>query len=287
MEKIYDTAIVGGGIAGYTAALTAKNLLLDYIWLGEEGFGEKLRLAEKVTNFPTLIGSGSDFSAALKEQMAAEELILTPRRVEGIYFMGGAYSLTSGGETFTAKTVILATGVEARGAIRGEKEFLGRGVSYCAVCDGALYRGKRVAAVLTNKKFEEEAEYLAKFAQKVYCVCLYENPTITGEKFSVLREWPVAVEGGMRVERLAFKEHTISVDGVFFLKNSAPPESLAFGLKTEGAHVAVGRDLSTNLPGLFAAGDITGRPYQYAKAAGEGCVAAHSVKTYLRALQKK
>ncbi len=286
MNKIYDTAIVGGGIAAYTAALTAKNLLLDYLWLGESGFGEKLRLAEKITNFPTQSGNGACFAQSLQAQMEKEGLILTERRVDGVYQTDGYYTLTAGSDQFLARTVILATGVESKGKIAGEREFLGRGVSYCAVCDGALYRGKKIAAILASEKFEEEAEYLAQFAEKVYCVCLYPSPRLHGEKFELLEGFPVAVEGDMRVRRLAFQEKSVEVDGVFFLKNSAPPEALVYGIKTDGAHVVTDKSGKTNLAGVFAAGDVTGRPYQYVKAAGEGCVAAHAVREYLRERSK-
>ncbi len=284
---MYDTAIVGGGIAAFTAALTAKNLLLDYLWLGEEGFGDKLRLAEKVNNFPTVTGRGSDFAAALRMQMEAEGLVLTRGRADGIFRTGEHYTLSAGGETFTSRTVILATGVETKGRIAGERELLGRGVSYCAVCDGALYRGKKIAAVISSPKFEEEAQFLARFADMVYCVCLYPAPKLKGENLVVLQKTPTAVEGNGRVEALVFGEERLPVSGVFFLKNSAPPDALVFGLPTDGVHVKVERDLSTGLEGLFAAGDITGRPYQYAKAAGEGCVAAHSAYAFLHSLEKK
>lgn len=280
MDRLYDTAVVGGGIAGYTAALTAKHLLLDLIWFGEQGFGDKLRLAEKVTNFPAVMGRGADFAAALQAQKEAEGIPLTQKRIDGVYRTGDLYTLTAGEDRYTAKTVILATGVETR-TIRGEREFLGRGVSYCAVCDGALYRGKRIAAVLSSPRFEEEAVYLAKFAAHVHCVCLYPDPKLSGEKIAVDFRVPRAVEGTSHAERLVFDDGEIQVDGVFFLKNSAPPESLVYGLKTKDGHVLVDRALSAGLPGLFAAGDVTGRPYQYAKAAGEGCVAAHSARAYL------
>ena len=94
-------------------------------------------------------------------------------------------------------------------------------------------------------------------------------------------EKPRAVEGGMRVEKLLLKGGELPVDGVFFLKNAAPPAALVGGLEVEGGAVKVGRDMSTNLRGLFAAGDVTGRPYQYVKAAGEGNVAAHAAVDYL------
>ena len=281
MEHVFDIAVVGGGIAGYTAALTAKNLLLDYVWLGASAFGEKLAVAEKVTNFPAVSGSGKDLLAALKGQMEREGVALTRCRVDGVYASGGRYLLTAGEKAFSAKTVILATGVETKGQLKGERDFLGRGVSYCAVCDGALYKGKKIAAVLSSPEFEDEARYLARFAEKVYAFCLYKGPALSGENIEVRGEIPVAVEGNARIERIVTKEGALNVDGVFFLKNSAPPQALVGGLQTDGAHVRVGRDLSTNLAGLFAAGDITGRPYQYAKAAGEGCVAAHSAKAYL------
>lgn len=281
MEHSFDVAVVGGGIAGYTAALTAKNLLLDCIWLGVSAFGEKLSVAEKVTNFPAVSGSGKEFLARLEEQRKRENIVLTPCRIDGIYASGGKFLLTSGEKTFEARTVILATGVETKGQLKGERDFLGRGVSYCAVCDGALYKGKRIAAVLSSAEFEEEAKYLARFADMVSCFCLYKNPKLHGEHIEIREEIPVAVEGNSHVERIVTKSGALQADGVFFLKNSAPPQALVGGLETEGAHVKVARDLSTNLKGLYAAGDITGRPYQYAKAAGEGCVAAHSVKAYL------
>ncbi len=285
--KLFDTAIVGGGIAGYTAALTAKNLLLDYVWFGEEGFGDKLRFSEHVTNFPAVSGNGAEFASLLQAQMQHEKVILTRKRIDGVYRTGETYTLSSAGELYLSRTVILATGVEAGGTIRGEREFLGKGVSYCAVCDGALYRGKTVAAVLSSPAFEEEAEYLAKFAGNVFAIVRYPADGLQAENITILRKRPIAVEGDDRVRRLVLEDGAIETDGVFFLKNSVPPDALAFGLETEEGHVKVDRMLKTNLPGLFAAGDITGRPYQYAKAAGEGCVAAHSVRAFLRENIKK
>ncbi len=286
MER-FDLAIVGGGIAGYSAALTAKNLLLNYLWLGESGFGDKLRLAEKITNFPALSGDGARFAAALGRQREEEGIILTEARADGIYSVSGGYLITAGERSFEADTVILATGVETRATLNGERDFLGKGVSYCAVCDGALYRGKRVAAVLSSAKFEDDARYLARFAREVICFCLYPNPSLGGERLIVRTDVPLAVLGGERVRSVLTKDGEVEIDGVFLLKNSAPPAALCGGLETEGAHVKCDRLLRTNLPGLFAAGDVTGRPYQYVKAAGEGCVAAHMAREYLRELRKK
>ncbi len=283
MEKRYDVAIVGGGIAGYTAALTAKSLKMDALWLGEVGFGEKLSKAEYVRNFPALVGNGSDFVERLLQQAKHEGIVITPARVDGVYALGSEFLLTAAGEEYHATAVILATGMERRASVKGEREFLGRGVSYCAVCDGALYRGKPIAVVISAPKFAEEVEYLAGFASEVHCFCLYPDPVFHAPNIRVCSALPRAIEGGMRVEKLVYDGGEVGVNGVFFLKDSAPPEALVGGLKTKDGHVEVGRDCATNLAGLFAAGDVTGTPYQYVKAAGEGCVAAYSARAYVNA----
>ncbi len=280
MEKIYDVIVVGGGIAGYSAALTLKNLKRDALWLGTDLFGEKLRAAEYVRNYPAVCGSGALFSARLEEQMNKEGVVLTRGRADAVY-AGDPFTVTAGEKTYLGRSVILATGVSQTGAVKGEDAFLGRGVSYCAVCDGALYRGKVIAAVIASPKYAEEAEYLAGFAATVHAFCLYPDAAFSAGNIVVHPEKPLAVEGGMRVERLVLKEGTLDVAGVFFLRDAAPPAALVGGLQTEGAQVVTARDGSTNLPGLFAAGDVTGRPYQYAKAAGEGLAAAYSAHAYL------
>ncbi len=285
-KRTYAVAVVGGGIAGYTAALALKNLRTDYIWLGRKPFGDKLLLAEYVRNFPALVGDGKTFSSRLEEQAEKEGLLFTEARIDGIYAGEGEFMLTQNSETLSARAVILATGVESAGSCKGEEAFLGRGVSYCAVCDGALYRGRTIACVLSAKEFAEEAEYLAGFAEKVYAFCLYKDPSFQAANIEIAAGVPTAVEGEARVKALLAGGKRYEVDGVFFLKNSTPPSALAGGLKTENGAVSVDRRMATNLQGLFAAGDVTGRPYQYVKAAGEGLVAAYSASDYVRSLTK-
>lgn len=278
--NLYDVAIVGGGIAGYSAALTAKNLKLDYLWLGDKSFGKKTAKAEFVRNYPSFSGAGEAFVQALEKQKAEEGILLTEKRIDGVYKDKNAFLLTAGKESFSARTVILATGIDLSAGI-GDA-FVGRGVSYCAVCDGALYKNKKIAAVLYGEEEREEAEYLAGFASEVL---LFSKKKLVFEarNIRVLDDTPKSVEGRLRVEKIVTDRGEYEVDGVFLLGKSAPPSVLCGGLKTEGAHILVGRDLSSNLGGLFAAGDITGKPYQFIKAAGEGCTAAYSVKSYLNA----
>ena len=280
-NKIYDVAVVGGGIAGYTAALVLKNFKKNFLWVGTRPFGEKLLKAERVKNFPSFTGNGVELAALLERQMIVEEVPFTKAKIDGVYASGDRFLLTSGALSYNARSVILATGVETE-TVKGAAAYLGRGVSYCAVCDGSLYRGKTVVCEISSKNYEEEAEYLAGLAKKVYAFCKYKNAAFRAENIERLDDTIAELEGEERITGVMTKSgRKIEADGVFFLKDSAPPAVLVGGLETEGGHVKVARDMSTNLAGLFAAGDVTGRPYQYLKAAGEGLVAAYSIHNYL------
>ena len=262
-----DCIIVGSGIAGISAALTLKANGKNFMLLGSPDLSVKISRAECIRNYPGLSSvTGREFTRALKKQLAEAEISVTDERVSGVYAMGGKFAvLTQSGVSFESKTVILATGVESVKRLDGEEEFLGRGVSYCATCDGFLYKGKTIGVLSTSKRFEHEVEYLAKLAGKVYLMPMYKD----------VGDFSENVE--KKVNRLVFKDGELPVDGVFLLKESISPAVLVGGLEMSEGHVAVARDMSTNLKGCFAAGDCTGRPYQYAKAAGEGNIAAHSV----------
>ena len=274
-----DCIIVGSGIAGISAALTLKANGKNFMLLGSPDLSVKISRAECIRNYPGLSSvTGREFTRALKKQLAEAEISVTDERVSGVYAMGVKFAvLTQSGASFESKTVILATGVESVKRLEGEEEFLGRGVSYCATCDGFLYKGKTIGVLSTSKRFEHEVEYLAKLAGKVYLMPMYKDVGDFSENVEKIIKMPLAVKGEKKVNRLVFKDGELPVDGVFLLKESISPAVLVGGLEMSEGHVAVARDMSTNLKGCFAAGDCTGRPYQYAKAAGEGNIAAHSV----------
>lgn len=279
---MYDCIIIGAGAAGVSAALTLKALNKNLLWLGASVLSGKISGAEKIKNYPGLPSvSGKDMQKVFLAQIEEAGLSVTQRTVTGVYDLGGSFGVLCGDETFSAKTVILATGVESVKPIVGELEFLGRGVSYCATCDGFLYKGKRIAIICTSKDFAHEAQFLADLAQKAYVVPLCKGLEVKGDNVEVIKDMPKSVEGDLRVKKVKFGDGEIDVDGVFMLKNAVTPSALVHGLETRDGHVAVDRSCATNLKGLFAAGDCTGRPYQYAKAVGEGNVAAHSVAEYL------
>ena len=286
-----DCIIIGSGPAGISAALTLKANAKSFLFIGSPELSEKIEKAESIRNYPGFLGgSGRAFSADLKRQLKDNEIELLDEKVAGVYALKDKFAvMTQGGATYESRAVILACGVESVKQIEGEESFTGRGVSYCATCDGFLYKGKTIAVVCTTKRLEHEIGYLADFAQKVYLIPMYKGVDIHKENMEIIRKMPSAIEGGRRVEKLVFSAPIaegmgaeLPIDGVFMLRDSLSPAVLVGGLQMENGHVIVGRDMSTNLKGCFAAGDCTGRPYQYAKAVGEGNVAAHAVSEYLR-----
>lgn len=282
-----DCIIVGSGVAAISVALTLKANEKSFMIIGSKSLSEKISKAEEIRNYPAFVGvSGKEFAKVLLEQLQTEEIEITEGRVNGVYSMKEKFVVTTqDGGMYEGKSVALACGVESGKRIKGENEFLGRGVSYCATCDGALYKNKKIAVVCLAKKFEHEAKYLAELAQKTYLFPLYKGCELAGEGIESILKMPSEILGDKRVNGIIYEEKgeskRLDVDGVFILKEGLPPESIAFGVETDGASVKVDRAMRTNLKGCFACGDITGRPYQYAKAVGEGNVAAHSIVEYL------
>ncbi|MBO5736241.1 MAG: NAD(P)/FAD-dependent oxidoreductase [Clostridia bacterium] len=286
-----DCIIVGSGVAGISAALTLQANKKSFLLFGNKALSEKIEKAEKIHNYPGLSDvSGREFVAALQAQLSDAEIEVKEEKVAGVYALNEKFALlTQDGQQYECRSIILACGVESIKQIDGEEAFLGRGVSYCATCDGFLYKGKTIAVLCTTKRLEHEIRYLADFAEKVYLIPMYKNVEIARDNVTIVQKMPTKIEGGKRVENVVFPAPPkadipaiLPVDGVFMLRESVSPAVLVSGLQVENGHVVVNRDMSTNLKGCYAAGDCTGRPYQYAKAVGEGNIAAHSVSEFLR-----
>ena len=281
---MFDCIIIGTGAAGVSAALTLKALKRDFIWIGNPKLSLKINAAEKIKNYAGLYNaSGEDMRDAFLRQIEGENIAITEGRVGGVYPVGDGYSVTCGGDVYEGSTVILATGVESVKPVEGETEFLGRGVSYCAACDGFLYRDKVIAVAVEGEEELAEVELLAKYARTVYLFALRKKVSCALPNVQTRAEKFLGVTGDMRVRAVRTDAGELPVDGVFILKGSVAAASLVHGLQSEKGIVTVDRACATNLAGVFAAGDITGRPYQYAKAVGEGNVCAHSVNAYLNA----
>ena len=278
----YDCIIIGSGPAGLSAAINLKTYNKSFLWFGNAQMSEKVQKAEKIVNYPGMPElTGQELAQAFVEHKESQGLEIIDKIVSTIYDMGGYYNVMAENQFFETDSIILATGVVATNPYPGETEFVGRGVSYCATCDGALYKGKTIAVVSTAKRFEHEVEFLADLAEKVYFFPYYKECGIEKENVEFIKKPIKEIKGGFRVEELSLGEETIAVDGVFIMRNAIAPTTLLNGLEVADGHIVVNRQMETNLKGIYAAGDCTGKPYQYAKSVGEGNVAAHSVIEYL------
>lgn len=282
MDTRYDIAIVGSGPAGLSAAINAKIRNKNIIVFGSSELSGKLIKAPKIDNYLGLPGiTGIQLKDRFQQHVANMGINITYERINTIYAMGQYFGVAVNEKMYEASAVILATGIEYTKALKGEEEFLGRGVGYCATCDAPLYRGKVVTIIGYNKEAEVEANYVNELSKKTYYIPMYKESLNLSENIEVVRDKVVEISGGNKVEKVILKSKEIVTDGVFVLKDSIAPDKLVPGLIMENGHIKVDMDMKTNIEGCFAAGDCVGRPYQYMKAAGQGQVAALNAVFYI------
>jgi thioredoxin reductase (NADPH) len=247
--------------------------------LSNEPKNSPLAKASTIENYPGLPQtSGLD----LLEQMIgqASDLGVEFRfgRVISVLPIEGHFSVTKGDEAIEASSVILATGAQLAKPFVGEVEFLGRGVSYCATCDGMLYRNSTVCVVGMNSEALKEANFLTEIGATVVFLAK-KSQELTGLSADIVveRGSVVEIKGDMMgVTGLVIKseeageEKPIACQGIFILRPSIAPTALMAGLELNGAFICVDGALQTNIAGVFAAGDCIGKPLQVAKAVGEG-----------------
>ncbi|MCR5718550.1 MAG: NAD(P)/FAD-dependent oxidoreductase [Oscillospiraceae bacterium] len=282
MER-FDIAIIGTGPAGISAALTAHARNKRFVLLGSTELSPKISKAHRIDNYPGLpMITGREFAEQLKAQLAAMEIPVTGKQVSAVYATGDFFTLQAGEEMLEADTVIVATGVMQGKLLPGEEAFLGRGVSYCATCDARLYRGKTVAVIGSSADAAKEAEFLAEIVENVLYFPISGELPSESEKLRIFHEKPVEIIGEKTVSTLKTDQGEHEISCVFVLRDAVMPDKLVPGVETDGAHICVDLSMRTNIPGLFACGDIAGKPYQYVKSAGQGNVAALSAVSYLQ-----
>ncbi|MBS6599945.1 MAG: NAD(P)/FAD-dependent oxidoreductase [Clostridium sp.] len=288
MNERYDIAIIGSGPAGLSAALNARIRKKSFIIFGSKNLSNKLEKAEKINNYLGFFNrSGKEIKEEFEKHIEAMDINITEEKVNNIYSMGKYFSIMVNEKIYEATTIILATGVNFGKPFKGEEEFLGRGVGYCATCDAPLYKEKVVTIISYNKQEEKEANFLATVASKVYYVPMYKEEVEVDPSIEIIRDTPVEICGDKKANKLILKNSEIETDGIFILRDSISLGQLVPGLKLDGNHVEVDRKMQTNLKGCFAAGDIVGTPYQYIKAAGEGNIAALSAVAYIDEIKKR
>lgn len=262
----YDIIVVGGGPAGISAALTAINRGKKVAVVSNPPETSKLHLAEKITNYPGLTGSGSEILEAMRRQLSESTAELINGKVLSIMPIGSTLGVAVGNDFYEASAVILATGMSRRPLCEGETKFLGRGVSYCATCDGMLYRGKNVAVLGDSAEAERDAQFLREIG------CNVSHFSGKGK---------IEIYGDKKADTLIVNGEEVKTDCIFILKDTLSAENLVSGIDNERGIINADRSGNTNIKGIFAAGDCTGAPYQLAKAVGEGNIAALTACEYL------
>jgi len=280
---MYDIAVIGRGPAGVSAAINASIRNKSIVMFGKDS--KKVISSPIIHNYPALPAiKGTSLSDQMFEHLKTTKAVLSDKHVTAIYSMGNSFTIQAEDEMIEAKTVILTVGVDFKKSIEGEDIFLGMGVSYCATCDAPLYKGKKVCVVGYNKESIEETKFLSEICDKVYYVPIIDEDFSFNDNVEIIKDIPLSFEGVKHANKLRLKNSLIEADGFFVLKDSYPIGTLVPGIEIDGAHVLVNRHMETNIKGLYAAGDVTGKPYQISKATGEGQMAALSAVEMLNKL---
>jgi thioredoxin reductase (NADPH) len=286
MKSKYDIAIIGTGPAGLSAAINAKIRNKNIILFGNKELSNKLIKAPRINNYLGFYDfTGQELKSQFQKHIDFMSIDIVSEKINAVYAMGTHFTLMVNEKMYEAKSVIIATGMEYTKPLKGEEEFLGKGVGYCATCDAPLYRGKTVTIIGYNKEAEEEANYVSELSNKLYYIPMYEGRYNLKENIEIVKDRPLEIRGEDRVKNIMLKNKEIITDGVFVLKDSVAPNQLVPGLEMNNGHIKVDIDMNTNISGCFAAGDCVGKPYQYIKAAGQGQIAALNAVTYLDSLK--
>lgn len=281
----YDIAIIGTGPAGISAAITAKLRNKNIILFGNKDLSDKINKAHSIKNYTGLPNvTGEELAAAFKNHLNDLDIEITEKRVNAVYSMGEYFALKVGKEMIESKSLIIATGVTASKTLENEDEFLGRGVSYCATCDAHFCKGKDVAVIAYTKEAEEDALFLSEVCSSIKYFPLYDISNEIFDKYGniqIIKDKPIGFAGNMKAERIICENSSYDAFSTFVVRNNISADKLVPGLKTDGTHIIVDLQMETNIKGLFACGDIAGKPYQYIKSAGQGNIAALSAVAYL------
>ena len=276
-----DIAIIGKGPAGYSCAITAKMRGLDTLIITPKVNVSWLARTDRVDNYPGLPEvSGADLLKAFEDQATAMGAETMHGMVRQILPTGDGFMLLVENDVVEAKTVVFATGAAKPKLLPGEEELIGAGVSYCATCDGHFYKGKSIAVLSENDQGAEEAKFLHGIVGSMdyYPMRKHDVPA----EFQVVSSRPVAMQRTAQGIEVETKDAKKTYDGVFVFRMGMPLNMLLDGLEAPDTGITVDRHMRTNIPGVFAAGDCTGKPHQVAKAVGEGNIAAITSAEYIQ-----
>ena len=280
-----DIIVIGGGPAGLSAAINARARGKSVLVVSNPISENPLYKAPVIDNYPGLPNiSGADYLHKLEDHAKESGAQFRSGRVLTVAPMGERFFVSIGSDFEETRAVILAIGAQRGVKFPGEEEFLGRGVSWCATCDGMLYRGKDV--VVIGLSYDAPAE--ANFLQEIGCKVTYvsrKEPEGLRPDIPVILGRNLTVEGESTVTAVRVDETAVSCQGAFILRSAMAPKDLLPSLTLEGGYIPVNRSMATNIPGVFACGDCTGLPLQAAKAVGEGLIAGQSAAEFIDSLE--
>ena len=298
MKKV-DIVIIGSGIAGISAAIYLKRANADFVLLEGSLAGGMLNQLKSVENYPAMANTtGADILISLMDQLRFNNIPVTYGNVQTILKEAEGFEVVTDVDSYEAKAVIVATGISRKSnTIPGEEKYAGQGVSYCATCDGNFFKGSDIAVVGNNNIALEEAIYLANIVRKVYFVCPEESLQGDAELIKKLREYgnvEILKEGSIieeivgddfGVTGMKINGKTIEISGIFPYVGKKSTSQILNNLKPEkvGIFLKVDDEMKTNIPGLYAAGDIVNKKVkQLITAAGDGAAAATSADNYCK-----
>ena len=297
---MYDIIIIGGGPAGLTAGIYAQRARLKTLLLEKEMLGGQIAVSDVIENYPGFPSiSGAGLMEKFEEHARGLGLEIRMTDVITIEGMGKEKIIKTSDGDFTARAVIVATGAKPRKLdIPGEKEFTGKGVSYCATCDGPFFKGQRVLVIGGGDTAVKEAVYLSRIAGKVYIV--HRRDQLRAEKIiqekalsipniemlwsHVLKE----IKGKKGVEKVVLQNlkdnslKEIDAEGVFIFTGINPTTDFVDVEKDKSGFIKTGQDMQTSVKGIFAAGDCRTTPLkQVSTAVGDGAIAAFMAEKYI------
>ena len=297
MEHIFDSIIIGGGPAGYTAALYAARAGLDTVLIEKTSIGGQMTLTGDIENYPGFDEGIDGISLGMKMQSGAERFGAKTvyDEVLSVDFSQDIKKVVTFGGEYFAKTVIIAVGANPRElGLENETNFVGRGIHYCAHCDGRFYKDKTVAVVGGGNSAAADALYLSRLVKKVYLIHrrdtlratkIYHKPLFEAENIEFLWNSRITeLNGDKKLSSIKVNGEELTVDGVFvsigrrpatdFLKDILPLD--------ENGYIIAGEDTKTSIPGVFVAGDVrTKKLRQVVTAVSDGAVAASEAEEYL------
>lgn len=297
---MYDTIIIGTGIAGLTASIYASRKRMNFLLIGKE-FGGQFNASNKILNYPGFSDiSGYDFNKRMQEQIKFNSIIVKEDEVKEVKkIKNGSFIVKTKNSEFETQSVIIATGSNPKKlSVKGEEEFLHKGVTYCSICDGPLFKGKDVAVIGGGNSALEAVDFLVNIAQKIYVInltneltaheYLIENTKKHKNVFIINNAETTEIFGDKIVKGVKYKtngeEKEVRVSGVFIEVGRVPVTEFVKDLvKTnETKHIIIDCFTRTSVEGIFAAGDCAGgQEYQYVIAAGQGAMSLIKAARYL------